>query len=116
MTHRRNGRTWTAIAAVAVTVAAAMVMLAVPAMAQSDISPTQLAQAQTAQTQSKPLFSKPKERVTKMPECRCQNYGNYLLVGQVACIRTNKGPRMARCIMKGNNTMWDFLSDTCPTS
>ena len=49
----------------------------------------------------------------KKPECRCQNYGRYIQAGQVACIRTNRGPEMARCVMRGNVTDWDFLGEKC---
>lgn len=50
------------------------------------------------------------------PECRCQNYGNYYKVGQEACIKTNKGPRMARCILKLNVSFWEWLDQPCPVS
>jgi len=47
------------------------------------------------------------------PECKCQNYGRFIMAGQTACIRTSKGPRMARCVMRGNVTDWDFLEEEC---
>ncbi|MEM8811623.1 MAG: hypothetical protein AAGF59_03325 [Pseudomonadota bacterium] len=47
------------------------------------------------------------------PECKCQNYGRYIKAGETACIRTNKGPQMARCIKRGNVTDWDFLGEDC---
>ncbi len=103
MHQRRNGRTWLTIVAATATMA---LLAAFPAASQSALDGAP----------SKPRFSKPKERVTKVPECRCQNYGRYLLVGQAACIKTNKGPRMARCILKGNNTMWEFLPEGCPVA
>lgn len=49
----------------------------------------------------------------KKPECKCQNYGRYIKAGDTACIRTNKGPKMARCVMRGNVTDWDFLDEDC---
>ena len=49
----------------------------------------------------------------KKPECKCQNYGRYIKAGDIACIRTNKGPKMARCVMRGNVTDWDFLDEEC---
>ena len=49
----------------------------------------------------------------KKPDCTCQNYGRFIKAGQTACIRTNKGPKMARCVMRGNVTDWDFLDEKC---
>lgn len=49
----------------------------------------------------------------KKPECKCQNYGRYIMAGDTACIRTHKGPQMARCVMRGNVTDWDFLGEEC---
>lgn len=49
----------------------------------------------------------------KKPDCKCQNYGRYIMAGDTACIRTHKGPKMARCVMRGNVTDWDFLEEDC---
>ncbi len=49
----------------------------------------------------------------KYPECKCQNYGRYIKAGDTACIKTNNGPQMARCIKRGNVTDWDFLGEEC---
>lgn len=49
----------------------------------------------------------------KYPECKCQNYGRFITAGTVACIRTNRGPEMARCVKRGNVTDWDFLGEKC---
>lgn len=52
-------------------------------------------------------------QAAKKPECKCQNYGRYIMAGDTACIRTHKGPKMARCVMRGNVTDWDFLDEEC---
>lgn len=52
-------------------------------------------------------------QATKRPECKCQNYGRFINAGDIACIRTHKGPQMAKCVMRGNVTDWDFLDEEC---
>lgn len=52
-------------------------------------------------------------QAAKKPECKCQNYGRFIMAGDTACIRTHKGPKMARCVMRGNVTDWDFLDEEC---
>lgn len=125
MTQRRNGPEWApdwapAWIVIGAVLAALGMILAAPATAQSaDPLPyrAQDAYPNEAPTgESGPSMSVPLGKMSERPPCRCQNYGTYMFVGDVACIRTNKGPRMARCILKGNNTMWEFLTETCPVS
>ncbi|WP_350334801.1 hypothetical protein [Coralliovum pocilloporae] len=65
---------------------------------------------------SMPIAEAAAKKKHPYPECRCQNYGNYYKVGEEACIKTNKGPRMARCILKINVSFWEWLDRPCPVS
>ena len=75
-----------------------------------------LAAGLTAGLVTMPVAAEPASSEVKWPPCKCVNYGRFMLVGEVGCIRTNKGPRMARCILKGNVTYWEWLDDSCPVS
>ena len=114
----RNEPAWKVIGATVV--ALGILLAAGPAAAQSaDPLPYNAQDAYPHKApggESGPAMSVPLGRTSERPPCRCQNYGTYLFVGDIACIRTNKGPRMARCILKGNNTMWEFLTESCPVS
>ncbi len=47
------------------------------------------------------------------PDCRCVYAGHYYLAGEVACIRTPAGPRLARCGKVSNLSSWRFSGETC---
>jgi hypothetical protein len=48
-------------------------------------------------------------------ECRCRGSdGRIFYEGELACIRTAKGPKLARCEMALNNTTWTIVGDDCP--
>ena len=48
-------------------------------------------------------------------ECRCRGSdGKIFYEGELACIRTAKGPKLARCEMALNNTTWTIVGDDCP--
>ncbi len=46
--------------------------------------------------------------------CTCRYKDAEVEEGKTACIRTNKGLRMARCERVLNNTSWKFLELPCP--
>jgi len=47
-------------------------------------------------------------------DCTCRHEGRDVAEGQTACLRTAKGPTLARCVMVLNNTSWEFLDRPCP--
>lgn len=48
-------------------------------------------------------------------DCRCRGSdGTFFQQGELACIRTAKGPRLARCEMVLNNSSWTVVRDDCP--
>jgi hypothetical protein len=48
-------------------------------------------------------------------ECRCRGSdGRIFYDGDLACIKTAKGPKLARCEMALNNTTWTISADDCP--
>ena len=50
-------------------------------------------------------------------ECRCRGSdGRIFYEGDLACIRTAKGPKLARCEMALNNTTWTIVRDDCPSA
>jgi hypothetical protein len=50
-------------------------------------------------------------------ECRCRGSdGQIFHEGDLACIKTAKGPKLARCEMALNNTTWTVVRDDCPTA
>jgi hypothetical protein len=51
------------------------------------------------------------------PDCRCRGSdGQIFHEGDLACIKTAKGPKLARCEMALNNTTWTVVRDDCPTA
>ena len=51
------------------------------------------------------------------PDCRCRGSdGRIFHEGDLACIKTAKGPKLARCEMAQNNTTWRVMRDDCPTA
>ena len=49
-------------------------------------------------------------------DCSCRYNGGEVIEGQTACIKTAKGPTLARCERTLNNTSWKFLNQPCPTA
>lgn len=50
-------------------------------------------------------------------KCYCRTAtGQKLELGQVTCLKTNKGMREARCDMVLNNTAWIFTGNPCPVA
>lgn len=50
-------------------------------------------------------------------DCRCRGSdGTLFQQGELACIKTAKGPRLARCEMVLNNSSWTVVRDDCPTA
>ena len=50
-------------------------------------------------------------------DCRCRGSdGRIFQQGELACIKTAKGPRLARCEMVLNNSSWTVVRDDCPTA
>lgn len=48
--------------------------------------------------------------------CTCRFFGTDYKLGDTVCLRGPDGPRMARCSMNLNNTAWETLERSCPTS
>lgn len=46
-------------------------------------------------------------------DCRCVFAGRYYEAGTYACIRTPKGPRLARCGKVSNLSSWLFTKRRC---
>ncbi len=46
--------------------------------------------------------------------CRCRADGRFFGLGDLVCIKTADGPRLAQCAMALNNTSWTIVSDGCP--
>ncbi len=50
-------------------------------------------------------------------DCRCRGSdGLSFGQGELACIKTAKGLRLARCEMVLNNSSWTVVRDDCPTA
>jgi hypothetical protein len=47
-------------------------------------------------------------------DCKCRAPGFIAHHGQVACLRTPEGYRLARCGMSLNNSAWIFTQESCP--
>ena len=45
--------------------------------------------------------------------CTCRAEGVVAAEGEVACISTPQGRRLARCLKVLNNTSWDFMEESC---
>jgi hypothetical protein len=52
----------------------------------------------------------------KETPCMCRGNGTFYETGQMACLRTVDGPRLATCGMVLNNTSWKFSDRPCPNS
>lgn len=51
-----------------------------------------------------------------LPPCTCRADGRDFQMGEVVCLRTNQGPRLARCVMVLNNTSWETIQQSCPSA
>jgi hypothetical protein len=50
-------------------------------------------------------------------DCRCRGSdGTLFQQGEIACIKTTRGTRLARCEMFLNNSTWTVVRDDCPTA
>jgi hypothetical protein len=47
-------------------------------------------------------------------DCRCRADGRFFSIGDLVCIKTSGGPKLAQCAMALNNTSWTIVSDGCP--
>ncbi len=50
------------------------------------------------------------------PPCTCRAQGRDFLVGEMICLSTSAGARLATCSMALNNTSWDVGDAPCTTS
>lgn len=48
------------------------------------------------------------------PDCLCRAEGRFFDQGEVACIRTATGMKLAKCGMAQNVTTWNVVADGCP--
>ncbi|CUA84283.1 hypothetical protein Ga0061061_101328 [Chelatococcus sambhunathii] len=48
--------------------------------------------------------------------CTCRAKGRDYELGEVVCLPTSAGPRLATCGMELNNTSWHVTSEPCPDS
>jgi len=46
-------------------------------------------------------------------DCECRAKGVVAFEGEVVCLSTPNGPRLARCEKVLNNTSWRFLAQSC---
>lgn len=47
------------------------------------------------------------------PDCKCRYAGQFYAAGDFACIKTDKGFRLARCALSENVSTWRFLKKGC---
>ena len=47
------------------------------------------------------------------PDCKCRYAGQFYAAGDFACIKTDKGFRLARCGLSENVSTWRFLKKGC---
>ncbi len=50
------------------------------------------------------------------PECTCRYQGHNYQVGDLVCLRSPKGIRLAVCGMVLNNTSWEITDNPCPSA
>ena len=48
-------------------------------------------------------------------KCTCRYRGQDFHLGEVICLSTSGGPRIAQCEMALNNTSWTITEGPCPT-
>jgi hypothetical protein len=51
-----------------------------------------------------------------LPPCTCRADGRVFQLGEMTCLRTPQGSRMARCVMVINNPSWDAGAAPCPSA
>lgn len=56
---------------------------------------------------------------TQMPghnplECYCRAQGRIFAEGEMVCLKTAEGPRLAQCQMETNVMSWSITSKPCP--
>lgn len=49
-------------------------------------------------------------------KCTCRYKGQDFHLGEVICLSTSAGPRIAQCEMALNNTSWTITQGPCPTA
>ncbi|ADZ70775.1 hypothetical protein SL003B_2350 [Polymorphum gilvum SL003B-26A1] len=47
-------------------------------------------------------------------DCTCRYRGQDFHLGDIVCLKSPDGPRLAQCSMALNNTSWQFLDAPCP--
>ncbi|WP_293858870.1 hypothetical protein [uncultured Alsobacter sp.] len=52
----------------------------------------------------------------QLPPCTCRANGQDFQMGEVACLRTSQGARLARCVMVLNNSSWETIQQSCPSA
>jgi hypothetical protein len=56
----------------------------------------------------------PAVAATAGPDCRCRGSdGRLFEQGELACIKTAKGQKLARCEMALNNSSWTLVGEDC---
>ena len=50
------------------------------------------------------------------PPCTCRAQGRDFLLGEIVCLRTVSGDRLATCGMALNNTTWTIADSPCTVS
>jgi hypothetical protein len=54
--------------------------------------------------------------VQPLIDCTCRYQGQDFHLGEVICLSTGSGPRIAQCEMALNNTSWTITDGPCPTA
>ena len=54
--------------------------------------------------------------VQPLIDCTCRYQGQDFHIGEVICLSTASGPRIAQCEMALNNTSWTITDGPCPTA
>jgi hypothetical protein len=80
--------------------AAAIIAVAMPAATVAQEGPPSLGQ----------------RAVQPLIDCTCRYQGQDFHLGEVICLATSSGPRIAQCEMALNNTSWTITDGPCPTA
>jgi hypothetical protein len=80
--------------------AAAIIAVAMPAATVAQEGPPSLGQ----------------RAVQPLIDCTCRYQGQDFHLGEVICLSTSSGPRIAQCEMALNNTSWTITEGPCPTA
>jgi hypothetical protein len=54
--------------------------------------------------------------VQPLIDCTCRYQGQDFHLGEIICLSTASGPRIAQCEMALNNTSWTITEGPCPTA